>query len=268
MELNFERRPGHDGAVTGSARSTLVLIHGIGSRWQMWEPVLDRLAAEHDVIALDLPGFGDSPPAPPGTPAGSRGLAELVARFLARHGVERPHVVGNSLGGLVALQLGAAGRAASVTGLSPAGFANGPESRWATSWLLIDRWLARAIGGHADRLSARAWFRRLAYWQMVGSGAHLAPLDVAESIRALAGASDFERNLRAVSEERFALSEPMDVPVTIAWGERDRLLPPRQAARAAARVPGARIVRLANCGHIPTYDDPVLVAQVILEGTS
>ncbi|HET9718517.1 MAG TPA: alpha/beta fold hydrolase [Solirubrobacteraceae bacterium] len=264
MQLSFERRGPSD--VTPG--SELVLIHGIGSRWQMWEPVLDRLAAERAVIALDLPGFGHSAAAPPGRLPGAPGLAALVAEFLEGLGIRRAHVAGNSLGGLVALRMGAAGRASSVTALSPAGFASSAESLWSTTSLRVDRWLARRIRPHADRLSERAWFRRLAYWQMVGPEARTTPLDVADAIRSLADAPGFEENLRAAGRERFWLPRPLHIPVTIAWGDHDHLLLPRQAARAAVRVPGARIVPLPGCGHIPTYDNPELVARVLLEGCS
>jgi pimeloyl-ACP methyl ester carboxylesterase len=90
---------------------------------------------------------------------------------------------------------------------------------------------------------------------------------VAESIQALREAPGFDRTLRATTERSFRLGHPLDVPVTIAWGEKDRLLWPRQARRAADEIPGARVVMLPGCGHIPTYDDPELVARVILEGS-
>src|SRR5215213_2318896 len=106
----------------------LVLIHGIGSQWQMWQPVLDRLARERDVIAVDLPGFGDSPPLP-GTPS-VEALAGAVAELLGELGIERPHAAGNSLGGGVALELGRRGDARSVCVLSPAGFGTMREGRW------------------------------------------------------------------------------------------------------------------------------------------
>src|SRR3954451_20504712 len=90
----------------------LVLIHGIGSQWQMWEPVLDRLPRESEVIAVDLPGFADSPPRP-GAPS-VEALAEAVTHFLDELGLERPHAAGNSLGGGVALEMGRQGDARSV----------------------------------------------------------------------------------------------------------------------------------------------------------
>ena len=96
----------------------LALLHGIGSRWQMWRPVLPALAAEHDVVALDLPGFGASPMPPAGTPAGVDSLCALVADFLDELGLDRPHLAGNSLGGLIALELARRGRARSVCAIS------------------------------------------------------------------------------------------------------------------------------------------------------
>src|SRR5947209_4917042 len=96
MQVNYHR--------TGSGEP-LLLIHGIAMRWQYWEPVLPRLATERDVIAIDLPGFGDSPMPAPGTPPGPESLTRLVAGFLHSIGVERPHAAGNSLGGWIALEL-------------------------------------------------------------------------------------------------------------------------------------------------------------------
>ena len=119
MQLNHHR--------AGSGEP-LVLIHGIGSRWQVWEPILDRLASEREVIALDLPGFAGSPVPPPGTPAGVPSLTLLVGEFLDELGLDRPHVAGNSLGGWIALELAKLGRVRSATAHSPAGFWNRSEA--------------------------------------------------------------------------------------------------------------------------------------------
>jgi pimeloyl-ACP methyl ester carboxylesterase len=115
-------------------------------------------------------------------------------------------------------------------------------------------------------LSKRVRFRRLAYWRLVAHPGSVPADDVAGSIRALADSVGFDRTLRATTDRSFRHGRALGVPVTIAWGEKDRLLLPRQAKRAAAELPGARLVRLPGCGHIPTYDDPELVARVILEG--
>ena len=112
MDLAHDRR--------GSGEP-LVLIHALGADRHVWRPVLDLLAAERDVIAIDLPGFGESPALANGDEPTARTLAGVVARFIRELGVERPHVAGNSLGGWVALELALAGHARSVTTLGAAG---------------------------------------------------------------------------------------------------------------------------------------------------
>ena len=105
--LNFIR--------TGSGEP-LLLVHPLGGELVVWEPVMDRLAAERDVIAVDMPGFGASPPLPGGVEPTPQALAAALAAQLDALDVERAHVAGNSLGGWVALELAKLGRARSVTG--------------------------------------------------------------------------------------------------------------------------------------------------------
>jgi pimeloyl-ACP methyl ester carboxylesterase len=246
----------------------LVLIHGIGSRWQMWDPVIDGLRPHREVIALDLPGFGASPMPPPGTPPGLDSLVTAVAGFLGELGVQRPHCAGNSLGGLIALEMGRRGLVRSATAVSPAGFANRPEMLGARAslWLMVRT--ARWMAPRAQAITARPRARALAFGQVVAHPTRISPRDGADSIRALAEAPWFDATLPAIRPFQFTNAEPIPVPVTIAWGEKDRLLLPRQAARAQRTVPGARMVTLHDCGHVPTYDDPAQVTRVLLEGSA
>jgi pimeloyl-ACP methyl ester carboxylesterase len=92
---------------TGSG-PTLVLLHALGLSRSAWDPVVPALAERFDVVAVDLPGFGASPPLPPTTPASPEALAAAVGALLDELGLTAPHVVGNSLGGGVALELAAA----------------------------------------------------------------------------------------------------------------------------------------------------------------
>ncbi len=255
MDLNHQRAGSGD---------PLILVHGIGSRWQIWEPVLDALSAEYDVIALDLPGFGRSPMPAPGTPPGAASLATLVETFLGEVGAEWPHVAGNSLGGLIALELARRGVARSATALSPAGFASPAEIMYARTSLWLGVRGARLLASHADRLLARPGARRLALRQFFEHPERLSAAEAAESVRALADAPWFDETLPSLQAREFAGGSEIQVPVTIAWGERDRLLLPRQARRAAAEIPKARVVTLRGCGHVPTYDDPGQVARAIL----
>jgi pimeloyl-ACP methyl ester carboxylesterase len=246
----------------------LVLIHGIGSRWQMWEPVMDRLAARHDVIALDLPGFAASPMPPVGTPPGVDSLASLVTEFLAGLGVERPHVAGNSLGGLLALELAHRGIARTACAISPAGFANRPETVLARSSLRVGVRAARRLAPRADSLLRSRLGRRAAFNLFIAHPAQVSPADAAESLRALGAAPWFDATLPTVGAMAISGRETIDVPVTVAWGSKDRLLLPRQARRAAHVLPHARVLLLHGCGHVATYDDPEQVARVMLEAAA
>lgn len=245
-----------------------MLVHGIGSRWQMWEPVIDRLAEHHEVIALDLPGFGASAMPPPGTPPGIASQIALVADFLAQLGLERPHVAGNSMGGLLALEMAGRGLVRSATALSPAGFASRTEMAYGRASLWLSVRLARGLAGHADTLFATAAGRKLGLSLFLAHPERLTAAEAAENTRALARAPWFDETLPALRAYHFPEDEEIHVPVTIAWGAKDRLLLPRQARRAAAAIPRARVLLLEGCGHVPTWDDPEQVARVILDGAA
>ncbi len=244
-------------------------MHGIGSRWQMWEPVIGRLAEHHDVIAVDLPGFGASPMPPPGTPPGIDSQVALVSEFLGQLGVQRPHVAGNSMGGLLALEMAKRGLARSVTALSPAGFASRGEMTYGRASLCLSVRLARRIARYADTMFATALGRKLGLNLFVARPERLTGAEAAENTRALADAPWFDATLPALRAFEFTDGGvDIDVPVTVAWGAQDRLLLPRQARRAARALPRARVLLLDGCGHVPTWDDPEQVARVILEAAA
>lgn len=123
----------------------LLLLHGIGHHRQAWDPVVDILAAEREVIAVDLPGFGVSPPLPDGLAYDLPTTAAVFAAFCEALELDRPHVAGNSLGGLLALELGREKLVRSVTALSPAGFWSQAERRYAFGVLLTMRQIARRM---------------------------------------------------------------------------------------------------------------------------
>src|SRR3954451_9767138 len=244
----------------------LVLVHGIGSQWQRWEPVLDRLAREREVIAVDLPGFGDSPPLR-GAPS-VEALAQAVADLIGELGIERPHAAGNSLGGAVALELGRRGRARSVCVLSPGGFGTVREGKWARMLLLSARRSAQRFDRHAELLMAGPVRRTLGWWLIVGRPWRVPAAAAGGGKHNLARSPGFEATLDALREHRFG-GHTYEIPVTVAWGERDRLLIyGRQSARAQRLLPDARHVTLEGCGHVPTWDDPDQVARVLLEASA
>ena len=103
----------------GGSGSPLVCLHGLTDTWRSWDLVLERLEQEHDVLAPTLAGHAGGPPLP--APLTDTSLVEAVERAMDQAGFDTAHVVGNSLGGFVALQLAERGRARSVVALAPAG---------------------------------------------------------------------------------------------------------------------------------------------------
>ncbi|MEV0534514.1 alpha/beta fold hydrolase [Kitasatospora sp. NPDC050463] len=245
--------------------SPLLLLHGVGHHWQAWEPVLPALAERHEVIAVDLPGFGASPALPSGVPYGLEAVVPVLGALCAELGVERPHVAGNSLGGLLALGLGRAGLARSVTALAPAGFWTEAERRYAYAVLggmrLGARLLPPAAVGRIARCTAG---RALLVSTIYARPGRREPAAAVAETRALREATGFGPTLAAGRGLRFA-GDVGALPVTVAWGSRDRILLRRQGVRALRELPAARLIRLPGCGHVPMNDDPELVARVILD---
>jgi pimeloyl-ACP methyl ester carboxylesterase len=247
----------------------LVLLHALGTDRHMWDPVLERLSAEREVIALDMPGFGESPTmasltrraglAAAGGAVTPSELAAAVHAHLSALGLDRPHVAGNSLGGWVALELALAGHARSVTAIAPAGLWPEPlMPKRSTA-----RGLARAARPFLPVLMRGERGRRIA---LAGTTVHPERIPRAAAIalvRSYADAPGFEAANAGMRAGRFTGLADIDVPLTLAWPEHDRLVGRPRVVPATARE-----FRLAGCGHMPTWDDPDQVADVLLKGSS
>ncbi|MCF3130938.1 alpha/beta fold hydrolase [Streptomyces olivochromogenes] len=245
----------------------LVLLHGIGHHRQAWDPVLDILATERDVIAVDLPGFGASPSLPDGLAYDLPTTSAVLGALFEALELDRPHVAGNSLGGLLALELGRHKSVRSVTALSPAGFWSEAERRYAFGVLIAMRRISRRMPlPMVERLARTAAGRTALTSTIYARPARRSPEAVVAETLALAQATGFDATLRAGTTIRFT-DDLAGLPVTVAWGTRDMLLVRRQGVRAKQVIPRARLVRLPGCGHCPMNDDPALVARVILDGS-
>ncbi len=244
----------------------LVLIHGIGHRRQAWDPVFETLAESYDVIAVDLAGFGESPAYPLKASYDMDSACDNLSANFAVWGVERPHVVGNSLGGAIALELGARGLARSVTALSPAGFF-GVVNRLQTLVLLVLLRVTSQLPEKVLRLVSRhAVGRRLAGASLYTHPERFTADEVYGDALALKHCKGFERTI--VKGITYAFREHLDVPTTIAWGTRDLILPYSSSAIAQERLPEAKHVALPRCGHVPMIDDPALVVRVVQNTTA
>jgi pimeloyl-ACP methyl ester carboxylesterase len=230
----------------------LVLIHALGADRRMWDPVLSSLAAERDVIAFDLPGFGSSRPVSPSRPID---LAAAVAASVRALGVERPVVAGVSLGGWVALELALAGEARSVTAIAPAGLWKEPLApKRATA-----RALAQALSPLLPAVLRSEAGRRAVLAANVGHPERLPYADALRLVRTYAYSPGFAEVNAAMRASRFSELAEITVPVLLAWPELDRIV-----ARPRSLPGNVRSVVLRGCGHLPTWDDPEQVVALLL----
>ena len=238
----------------------IILLHPLGAELVVWEPVVDRLAAEREVIALDMPGFGRSAPLAGGASPTPQALAAAVGRFLDGIGIVTAHVVGNSLGGWVALELAKAGRARSVAALCSAGFWSRPLGPRRDSGT---RALGRALLPALAALARTRRGRRALLRGTVGHPERVPAAAAARLVRAYLTAPGFEAANAAMRGAVFSGAERIAVNVTLAWGELDhRVRPPR------ATPSGWRTELLRGCGHIPTWDSPDQVASLVLRASA
>jgi len=243
------------------AGAPLVLLHGIGSSRHAWDPVIPALAAHFDVLAIDLPGFGDSGLLPPGAGSGPAALAAAVAGLLGEFGVTAPHVAGNSLGGWVALELAGIRPVASLTLLSPAGLWRGKVPLYNRVSLRATRWLSQHAAGPLSRLVSYRLGRALVLGQTHGRPFRLSPGYARAAIAAMGTSPGFDATMKA-SATGYRSGPPIGAPVTVAFGSRDHLLL-RQSRHLGQLPPGTRFAALPHCGHVPMADDPAAVAALI-----
>jgi pimeloyl-ACP methyl ester carboxylesterase len=244
------------------AGAPLVLLHGIGSSRHAWNPVIPALGERFDVIAVDLPGFGDSRPLPPEVEPRPAALAAAVAGLLDDLGITAPHVAGNSLGGWVALELAGIRSVASLTLLSPAGLWRGNMPLYDQASLRASRWFARHAAGLLSRLVSHRLGRALVLGQTHGRPFHITPGYARMAIRALGTCPGFGATMKATVRP-YRSGPPIGAPVTVAFGSRDLLLLRHQSRHLDELPPGTRRVRLPHCGHVPMADDPAAVTALI-----
>lgn len=247
----------------------LVLVHGIASSSHIWNPLLPRLAAERRVVTVDLPGHGGTPSAPD---AADRLVPAMAARLvgeLARAGVPAPFdIAGNSLGGWTALEVAKLGAARSVVGLSPGGLWPGDSPPGIARHFLLLRRLGLAAPGLARRLLRHPGGRAVALGTMFGRPWRVPAHEALAAFEGFVASPAFLELREVLAPTRFAGGRDITVPVTVAFGTRDVLLR-RRVARHAGELPAhTRWVALPGCGHVPTWDDPALVADVVLQGTA
>jgi pimeloyl-ACP methyl ester carboxylesterase len=255
----------------GGSGPPLVCLHGFLDTWRTWELVLPALERRHDVLAVTLAGHAGGPPI--AGEIGAAALADAVERAMDEAGFGTAHLVGNSLGGYVALQLAARDRARTVVAFAPAGgWAQDDDSyrellRFQAT--LLEQ--AKAAAPHAEALLATQEGRRRATQYLTTNFEHIPPELLGHHLRAVAASEGAPALIEHALREGWNVdAERIACPVRIVWGTEDQLLPsPAAAARFRTDwLPHADWVELDGVGHCPQLDVPREAAQLILGFTS
>jgi len=265
--VTFNFTPSHrDGS-----GSPMVCLHGFTDTWRSWELVLPALERRHDVLALTLPGHAGGPSL--ATELTDDTLVDQVEQLIDAAGIDDAHIVGNSLGGYVALRLAARGRARSVVALSPAG-GWADSDPWPRELLRLQLGVveqAKAAAPHAEAIVATAQGRRRATELIATNFEHIPPELIAHQTVGVARAPDAARMLEYADRAQWGLdAERIACPVRVVWGTADRLLPwPQSAVRYRTELlPHADWIELDGIGHCPQLDVPLETAQLILGFTA
>lgn len=251
-------------------REPLVLIHGFSATHEAWAPVLPGLERHHDLLPVRLAGHCGGEPIDDPTTAK---LADAIAKDMDAAGYETAHLAGNSLGGWLALELARRGRARSVVAFSPGGgWERGSKEERRVRLLFRRTHASLRVGGPlADFLASRPGLRKLALRDALAHPERMPPRAAAATIRGAAECPAYIPLLNAIFRDgREADFTDVDVPVRVAWGTKDRILPfPRYwEPLRRALPPHTELVELPGLGHVPMWDDPELVARTVLEVTA
>jgi pimeloyl-ACP methyl ester carboxylesterase len=249
----------------------VVQLHGIGRSLEDWLPQHPLLAPDHRVISIDMPGFGLSQRMPAPTTLGS--LSDSGWATLDTLGETRPvHLMGNSLGGAVAMQMlvDDPARVSTLTLANSAGF--GREVTFALRLLSVP-WLGRRLLTRIDEPAARRIERtlfadralvteeRVTMALKIAQQPDFAPVYV-EIARALGSVWGVAPRWRG---ELLTRVRRTPKPTLVVWGERDLILPAAHLEAARAALPHARTYLFPDTGHMPQLERPDAFADLARE---
>jgi pimeloyl-ACP methyl ester carboxylesterase len=248
-------------------REPVVFVHGLGGQWQNWLENIPRVAQERRTLALDLPGFGLTP-----EPRGRitiPGYGRFVDAFCERLGLGRVAFVGNSMGGYVAAEVAIQVPArvsrlvlVSAAGISSAATVQAPILTAGRVYAAIVTYTA----ARHQQLAARPLSRHLSL-ALVARHPRLLKADLAyEGFFKGAGKSGFDDALRASLDYDFRERLPeVAVPTLIVWGEKDAIIPVRDANEFERLIPDSRKVVMRDTGHIAMAERPEAFNDLLME---
>jgi len=239
----------------------LVLLHGFGSTRDDFAALVPDLARDFDVLSIDLPGHGDSPMIQDRPSVAA--LTDAVATDLDAHGLDRVHLLGNSLGGRIAIELACRHRALSVVSISPCGLGAPLERAHQGAMMITARminrirypWLDELAGTPAGRAALLAGMRAMP-WQA-------SPAEALTMKRGFADQTGFWTTLwNAIMLDIPTGLDRIDCPVVVAQGVLD-VIGSGQTPRFAPLIPGAMFSLLPASGHAPQSDAPQTIIDLV-----
>ncbi len=259
MEMNHIRR--------GTGKP-LLLIHGLGGSWSSWAPVLGGLAAEREVIAIDLPGFGDTPPLAGEVSIAT--LADAVTAFLDAHDLTGFDMVESSMGARLVLELARRGVVGATVSLDPGGFWRGWERTFFGTSVGLSIRLIRLLQPVMPLFTSNRVGRTLLFAQFSEHPWRLSRDVTLAEMRSYAASPSFDDLLHQLVISPMQKGAPAGStpgPITIGWGRQDRVCPPWQARRATQVFPGPQLYWFKHCGHFSQWDVPEETVRMILANT-
>jgi len=248
----------------------LLFVHGLGGSVGSWGPILGTLAAKREVIAIDLSGFGATPPLP--GEVSIRTLADALTEYLRTNGLIAIDAVGSSMGARLVLELARRGGALGVVvALDPGGFWRGWERGFFYCSIYLSIRLVRLLQPLMPFMARHAWTRALLLPQFSHHPSRLPPSLVLDEMQSYAASPSFDELLHQLAygeTQQGAAPGSIRAPLLIGWGRRDRVCLPRQARRALAAFPDAQLQWFDDSGHFPHWDMSSQTAQIILQHTA
>lgn len=251
---------------TGNGKP-LLLVHGLGGNRHSWDPILPSLSQAREVIAIDLPGHGQTPEeADSGTFAG---LARSLDDWLGGEGLADVDMVGSSMGARLVLEMARRGRAGAVVALDPGGFWQGWERTFFQSTLSASIRLVRSLRPALPAITRNVAGRTALMAQLSAKPWALDPGMIARELQSFVSTRTFDALMKDLAKGPMQRGPSETAgPVVIGWGRTDRLCLPRQAARAKAAFPEAKLHWFDDSGHFPMWDQPQETIRLVLEATS
>ena len=246
----------------GESNVPLVAIHGLGSAKTAWKPLQKELPKSYKFITLDLPGHGESKEvaSPEMTPDK---LAELIHENLISNGIDKYHLIGNSLGGWIALEMGAKfpNNVLSITGLAPAGLWLKPRSKLSPS-LSISRASAKIFHNYSNSLLKIKLFRMLGFGLVSPQGRQFSIETCVDAAIAMGTAPGYPALWKGTHGKRFDKQIPSDIPISIIFGDTDLTLPAKNCQEKSLTPTHSKWYILENSGHAPMWDQTEVVIEI------